>query len=179
MTTDQIIALSGLLTAIAAMAATAWQAALGREHNRRSVRPIVRVDVSIARNAPFKGLVIRNIGLGPAVIESFDISVRGRGMKGTVGGWGAARDALAIPAGRLDVGWLTPGDVLGHGEVIHAFGLNEQFSQDDSELKRFLRGLKDVTLEIRYKSVYEEQFIYKFNGRKSGQDYDGYLPEEQ
>lgn len=73
MSNSDIIAISSAIIALLAMCATFWQGYVARKHSRLSVRP--HLD-GYVQSYPAKPLYIeiKNVGLGPAIIESFSIS---------------------------------------------------------------------------------------------------------
>lgn len=69
--TSDVIALSSAVIAGCAFAATCWQAWLAHHHNRLSVRPLLvwhvrRLNASGSAHVAY---VVRNLGLGPALIR--------------------------------------------------------------------------------------------------------------
>lgn len=71
MNSSDIIAICSAIVALLAFAATAWQGWLAHRHNRLSVRPLLVWHIQ--REATNDGAnityVLRNLGLGPAVIK--------------------------------------------------------------------------------------------------------------
>lgn len=64
--------------ALLAMAATAYQGWLTREHNRLSVRPNVRFAAYMEGAGHRNGIYVENLGLGPAILSSLNVDVSGQ-----------------------------------------------------------------------------------------------------
>lgn len=58
-----------LVIALCALAATIWQAAISRRHNKLSVRPVL----TLYRRDIDGVIYVRNNGSGPAIIKSYEI----------------------------------------------------------------------------------------------------------
>ena len=73
---DRVLSVSAIVAAIAAVAVAVYEARLEREHQRVSVWPYVSqfnswVGGRYTRN-------VSNVGLGPALVRSFEVRVDGR-----------------------------------------------------------------------------------------------------
>jgi len=64
-----LVEVGALVTAVCALVATIWQAAITREHNKLSVRPVLTL-----YRREIDGLIeLKNNGVGPAIIQSLEI----------------------------------------------------------------------------------------------------------
>ena len=64
-----LVEIGALVTAVVALAATIWQAAITRQHNKLSVRPVLTL-----HRREIDGLIeLKNNGFGPAIIQSYEI----------------------------------------------------------------------------------------------------------
>ena len=87
---DRIVSGSAMFVALSSLAIALYEVRLMREHDRLSVWPYVS-----AFNSDSGGVYsynIRNAGLGPALIRSFELIVDGKPRKN----WGEAIDAFGI-----------------------------------------------------------------------------------
>jgi len=71
LSTSDVISLSSAVIALCALFATFWQAWLAHRHNRLSVKPLLvwhveRLNTSAAARVSY---VVRNLGLGPALVQ--------------------------------------------------------------------------------------------------------------
>ena len=168
---EVFVSVAALVTAVAAVIITLEQtkvmreeAELERNNARISVMPSVWLSTYIGEDdedAYFK-VVLTNKGLGPAVIERFDVSYQGQ----AVGNWDdLARQMAAdigseksfegstLGSGRSPV---TPGLMLEAGgttEPLRVFG-----STDPDGIKLLMRGAPDVGISHCYCSLYGDCF---------------------
>ena len=63
-----ITAVCSIVTAVAALSVSVYQARATRIHNHHSVRPILKLSASFHRSDTAGGLRLTNVGLGPAAI---------------------------------------------------------------------------------------------------------------
>ncbi|MGH8477379.1 MAG: hypothetical protein ACRER2_16715, partial [Methylococcales bacterium] len=72
MDTSDYIALASAVTALSALGVSVWQGYIAREHNKRSVLPILYIDKEMREGSDIE-LTALNHGVGPAIIKSFSI----------------------------------------------------------------------------------------------------------
>lgn len=77
MNTDNIIALSTAIIALAAVGIAIWQGYLNRAHFRLSVKPHIVVHWAILPGQPVT-FTMTNNGLGPAIIKKFFVVIDGK-----------------------------------------------------------------------------------------------------
>lgn len=168
---EVFVSLAALITAVAAVVITLEQtkvmreeAELERKNARISVMPSVWLSTYIGEDNQegyFK-VVLTNKGLGPAVIERFDVSYKGQ----FVGNWDELARRMAadigseksfegstLGSGRSPV---TPGLMLEAGgttEPLRVFG-----STDPDGIKLLMRGLPDMGISLCYCSLYGDCF---------------------
>ncbi|MFE5864193.1 hypothetical protein ACFQ77_27135 [Streptomyces virginiae] len=93
---EVVVAICAVLIAVASLSVSVWQAHVMRQHNRHSVRPVLKLHRGIHHGAR-SGIRLINAGLGPAVIVSSSVSVDGV----VVGSWDKAcadRVRAGLPA---------------------------------------------------------------------------------
>lgn len=153
------IAIFSALIAMAALAATFWQAAIARAHNRLSVQP--RIDWGTDR---YPGrpvcLFIENAGLGPAVIEQFTLVFDGKQYVNPPDLPPAVHDQIAELRG--DVDWL-----MFSGPAPMASGTRFQLFKatfDSADLTGHNEAVKFMDrlgFILEYSSMYGERFVLK------------------
>lgn len=155
---------AALVVSLCALGLTVYQAYLSREHNRISVRPSLSTfyDIDPAPDNPRITLVsikLKNSGLGPAVIKSFEILVEGEAV--TV----KSPDEMH----RLVLKHLT-GHIVEDRCRFVVLVKHYVMAQDASE-EIALIAIRDITLEqsevlkklalrVSFESAYGEPFTY-------------------
>jgi hypothetical protein len=74
--TDRIMSVSAIVAAIAAVLVAAYEARINREYQRISVWPRLQQSNSLTAGEPYLRTVT-NVGVGPALIRSVEVSVDG------------------------------------------------------------------------------------------------------
>lgn len=142
---------ASLFVAAAAFFISIYQTYITRIHNRLTVKPKISINVSLSPyNSPSVGFFVKNSGVGPAIIESIEL-VKGceiglltdGSFKKIVPRWANQQFKFtALPAGypllSNDGVWIVETSSANH-EIF------------DSELD-------GLTINIKYKSIYEETF---------------------
>ena len=154
MNSDNVLAVSGAVIAVAALAVSVYQSWVTRDHNRRSVRPLLRLRLSL-RTGQTAGIRLTNSGLGPALITKAMVWLDGK----SIGPY--SEDTSNVIRGdqrpRPSATTLTPGDVLAtdYDQYILAvadFDLAVDWHAAFTNLVR-----ERLVLEIHYTSLYEER----------------------
>ena len=153
---DLIIAVCGLLIALSASIATIWQGKLTREHNRLSVTPILAIEGTVVLNQP-AAIVLKNTGLGPAILHSYIISVDGKPISS--GAFSPRSEAIHLIG--LDTfpwrGWsFSQSDTLANGDSRSLFEILDPVT-DPRSIDRIKLAFNRLSLEIKYTSIYGEQ----------------------
>jgi hypothetical protein len=135
------MALGSLATAVCALVATIWQAAISRKHNRLSVRPML----TLYRREIDGVITVKNNGSGPAIIQSYELYFGGKQV---------ALDAMdgVLPT-LSDLPDLTPGVAIAVGEAIDL--VKSVTLLDGSNVK----PLEDLKFRIVYRSIYGEERV--------------------
>jgi hypothetical protein len=150
-----IVAVSSLVVALAAVAVTIWQGMLTRKHNRLSVLPRLRIDF----DHPTGGEVVvtlMNTGLGPAVINSYEVRVDG--APSPVSGMLRLGHAV-IGLGLVESFYAyapAPSDVFAAGEKRTLLSFRPA-KDNDQERDRIHTALARVTLDFAYESMYGDK----------------------
>lgn len=168
---EVFVSVAALITAVAAVVITLEQtkvmreeAELERNNARISVMPSVWLSTYIGEDndeAYFK-VVLTNKGLGPAVIERFDVAYTGQ----AVGNWD---DLARLMAANIGSEKSYEGNTLGSGRspvtpglMLEAGGTTEPLrvfnSTDPDGIKLLMRGMPDMDISICFCSLYGDCF---------------------
>ncbi|WP_156676000.1 hypothetical protein [Pseudomonas sp. Leaf58] len=150
-----------ILISLFALTATFWQAHLSRVHNKLSVRPHLAGHSSYTDEGIYK-FELRNVGLGPAIITGArvyrsGIFVEGEGPPLIIKVFQGIPDCELLGHEFFYLDYVLPA-----GDSVEICCV--KYNKDISDFDTFLAG--HVTLELDYKSAYEELFPM-FSTRKA------------
>ena len=168
---EVFVSLAALITAVAAVVITLEQtkvmreeAELERKNARISVLPSVWVSTYIGdvEGKAYYKIALTNKGLGPAVIERFDVSYQGQ----TVYNWDELARKMAAHVGSdksFEGNYLlstrspvSPGLMLEAGGI--AYPLQVDDSTDPDGISLLMRGSMDMRISLCYCSLYSDCF---------------------
>lgn len=168
---EVFVSLAALITAVAAVVITLEQtkvmreeAELERNNARISVLPSVWVSTYIgdSEGESYYKVVLTNKGLGPAVIESFDVTYQGE----PVYNWDELARKMAADVGseksfengtlRSSRSPVSPGLMLESGG--EAFPIQVDGSMERDGMRLLLRASRDMRISLCYCSLYRECF---------------------
>lgn len=145
--------------AISALALTVWQAAIQRKHNRLSTRPHITdsvvSDVDVENKVASIELFLENNGLGPAFINSFDVTLNDRSITFE----GALKSILANEKCTYTHTSLSSGSSIKQGDKFQLLKI-EIPSGNQEDLDRINNKSIKSNIEIKYSSIYGESFSY-------------------
>lgn len=150
MDVGSVTAVCAVAIAVLSLGVSIIEARAAREHNRRSVLPLLQFDRRHDAGQPWAGLVLENVGLGPAILTGSTVRLDGA----DIGSWDhGAVDLIVGPhRPRPNYGVLRKGRALPAGASIHLFFL-EGF--DDTRDEWFWETLvRRIHVEVWYESVY-------------------------
>ena len=172
--TTVITAIVGAVIAVSALSVSLWQGCETRNFYRLSMRPNIEVtfvEVTDPITGQLPGIYVRNAGAGPATLtQQPKVSVCGKLVVPSSGEslGEAVVHALGLCAGlsdKLDM-WnrsLPPeSTTLTPGQEIWFVRMTQDSNYTLAEKDSIMASLRTVTMEISYKSVYDEQFTYSF-----------------
>lgn len=163
-------AVGSIVAIFAAIIVAWWQAHQNRKqqraqweheeaHRRIAIRPYLSIEEITQREAPLMSLVLRNTGVGPAIIEHFELQIDGSVVYyGAAYFWQHVFERLNLPA-RTNSG----GTVLADGQSIMA-GQERTLMRyqpavaDEASTKLLLEAFARVEIKIKYRSLYGEEF---------------------
>jgi hypothetical protein len=150
--TDRIMSVSAIVAAIAAVVVAAYEARINREYQRISVWPRLQQSNSFVPGQPYLRIV-SNVGVGPALIRSVQVSVDGVPLRT----WPEVIDALIDKPvrGHLYTS-LNAGAVLLPSKDINVLELPA-----GEEAKLFWEQITTprVSIQICYSSLYGESWV--------------------
>ena len=158
--TQTIISVASASVALAALFISLWNAWATRCHNRLSVRPNLSIIKHILPNSPQLRIIVRNNGLGPAIITGLHIFIDDSKQTFTrATHWQDIVAKLRIFGGTIngyamhDTESLRPGDELLLLEIIDC---TKTYNTQDihTEIAR-------LKIAIDYSSMYGDTFIEK------------------
>ena len=150
--TDRIMSVSAIVAAIAAVLVAAYEARINREYQRISVWPRIQQSNSFVPGEPYRRIV-SNVGVGPALIRSVQVSVDGVPRRT----WGEIVKALA--------GKPIPGHVyssLNAGAVVlpsKEITVLQLPAGDEAKLFWEQTQTARLTIQICYSSLYGESWV--------------------
>ena len=147
---DMIVALSAILISLCTVAVSGYEAWLQRHHDRAEVWP--HVELSLVNTPEQSTLSIENTGIGPAVIESFTVTVDGKSVRN----WS---EALTTVLGRAPTAFENS-TVVSHalraGDHVTLIGLKRSDLPPGS-MAKFTR----VGVEVCYASVFGDNWTLR------------------
>jgi len=137
-----------LIIAISALVVSIWQVQMAQRHNKLSVKPYLRFQLSDSDfgDEDFNHqLRLINSGMGPAIINSIDYEVEGRTTRDFV-------EALVLSGvtGTIGKHFITtydPGDVIEEKTQSVLFGIND-----------ISKKSKTIRIKVVYESLYGDSF---------------------
>ena len=152
---DTVVSLSAIIIAIASIVVTIWQGIENRNHNRLSVRPKLEINFQLTKDN--FGYILKNNGLGPAVITDKKLFVDGKEISYSgFSGYDDFIEKLGLKDRKVTHMGIYPGKTIKANEQINIIGFSINKSDDlDSLLPKIFSRVK---IKIGYKSMYDERF---------------------
>jgi hypothetical protein len=147
---DSITAICAIIIALASLVVTVMEARTTREHNRQSVRPVLRIVRVKMHDDTRTGLKIENLGLGPAVILSTAIELDGK----PIGAWNRKAFDLMVGTNKPLPNFSAIYDdaVIPAGSTQFLIFIDPFKERQDSWFWELIAHR--LTLEVRYESLY-------------------------
>ncbi|WP_229909698.1 hypothetical protein [Streptomyces flavofungini] len=146
---EAVVALCAVVIAVASLVVSVYEARVARQHNRQSVRPLLQLHRTWQQGRR-AGILLTNVGLGPAVIVRTTVTVDGE----LIGSWDKAtadnvRDRL--PA-RPSAVTFSADEVIAISYEQFLLSVASYDPQADAGFEELAN--RRLTLEIRYESLY-------------------------
>lgn len=156
---ETVISISSAVIALCALGVSIWQGILTRQHQRKSVTPLISLSHN-ALNYETIEICIQNNGLGPAIITNYAISING---KKTI--INTEHDLYAfinnLGLGKVEAVIFVPNKgsyiAVGNQIVLISIKLLES-TVNHEELRELLFNCEP---EIEYESIFGEKFSTK------------------
>jgi hypothetical protein len=150
MTANTVTAICAILIALGSLAVSYAQTHATREHNKKSVRPILEIRASKAFSGPEVGIKVTNHGLGPAVITTTFAWVDGNPL----GQWDldALKYVIEGMPKRPSARTLFRGQILAAGETSFLLFMKDYTEGEHHWFWNFVFARFDI--EIHYESIY-------------------------
>jgi len=142
-----------IIISMLALFATLYEAYLQRTHNRKSVRPLIQIDLGDHENKLY--VYIRNNGLGPMIIDKLSFTKNGTP-------YAYIKDCLDIPSTsymHVLVNDAAKRVVLPNAHLVvfeKAFGDHAQ----NTEIDLVRKQLTPITLKVNYRDIYDNKFTF-------------------
>lgn len=150
-----------VLIAVCAFIITVWQTWVTRKHNRLSVKPWLSTWVE-TNSIPYSYEIrLNNIGIGPAIINSFDIYVDGHKVEGSGLEPITKTVHILFPTKSPTIlysSYLGKGGILGANASLRILLI--QFTPENLPAPELMEHIqKRVKLVIRYTSIYKDEIV--------------------
>jgi hypothetical protein len=152
---DTVIAAGATVTAVVALAVSILESRAVRDHNRRSVRPILQVRSAGFRTGQVAGVKVVNVGLGPARVVAARVWLDGVEF--------GATDKAGLDRLRETVGGVRPsavsftdGSFLATNYDEYLLSIPEYDPKAHADFATLIR--ERLRVRITYESLYGERF---------------------
>lgn len=151
-----------VIIAVTGIVFSAYQAMETRRYNRLSVKPYISFTDNINHTKAECSYDMANDGVGPAVINKFEIYFNGELKTDDACGWKAAfKDAGLAEVYPMLTCYCPPPPpgvhYLKRSEVVHLFILNKEYITPERQAN-IAKFLDKLDIRIKYESLYGERF---------------------
>jgi hypothetical protein len=157
-TVQNVVAILALCISFAA-AIFAWlQIEVSREHNRKSVTPILHITPYAEGKGGRNGIYLSNSGLGPAIIKKFSVKSGSTSANGfELDKWSEVLRASNVNSNCFATGWPKSDAAVRAGiEESLLYVTNSEYNGIcNMELVKLIGG-QGVEISIEYESIYGE-----------------------
>lgn len=165
MDADGIIALCSVLIAFSALVIAAYSSYETRKYNRISMTPVLDDELVFNTASERIGLFVENKGVGPAVIDKWELLVDGEHYrKHGIERFEKLTEFLNLEE-NVNWGYFKPGSLLLQGQCCELFAVDSApYSiRRNDDLRS---ALERITITITYTSLYKEKDAetYQFVG---------------
>lgn len=162
------IALMATVVSLCALCVSLYQVRLAKNQQMAAVWPYVSIGGHSTANGPKQawGITVTNNGLGPAIIEQVRLRYAGKDFA-----FQTLVDSLAAWTSRLDslksmnyaVGAIDRGTVIPAGNAVEWLAFDLSFSVPASAPPKAQEYFRNLSIVVRYKSLYGEIWESSFN----------------
>lgn len=158
---ELVLGASGLVTAIAALFLSIWQAQISIKHNHITVEPRLHFAFSVDSDKNQTGWYVTNAGLGTAFIQDFILYLDGKPLSDKrFGGFLDLFNRLYVDPRCFVIQWPAKGTAI---EVNNSYGLFkikdkvDDLNCDEAKNEMF-KNLSRIKGKIVYESIYHDKF---------------------
>lgn len=161
MKAESITAIMSTVIAAAALFVAIWSGFQTREHDELSVQPILNIHFQNSPESEYSGLMVSNVGLGPALIGEVVVEVDNKTMPDL--GYGGLKTAISNMG--IDNNWvviskLGSGLVIPAGSEIPLIAVSKRLYDD--RFHSLLMIKKRVRVTASYHSMYEHEKVTQY-----------------
>lgn len=161
MKAESITAIMSTVIAAAALFIALWSGFQTREHDELSVQPILNIHFQNSPESDYSGLMVSNVGLGPALIDEVVVEFDNKtmpdlgysGLKAAISNMGIDNDWVVISKLGSDL-------VIPAGSEIPLIAVPKRFYDD--RFRSLLMIKKRVRIITRYHSMYEHEKVARY-----------------
>ena len=145
-----VTAICAVVIAVLSLGVSIIEARAAREHNRQSVRPLLQFTREHTSGHAWAGLVLENVGLGPAIVTGSIVRLDGT----DIGNWDHRAVDLIVGPHRPRPSYtvVRTGRVLPAGASIRPIFLEDFDTTRDEWFWETL--VRRIYVEVRYESIY-------------------------
>lgn len=156
LTNGDIIAASAMIVSLCALFTTFWQCILVRIHNRLSVKPYLDITHS-TYNDSSTSIKLSNVGLGPSIIDSYELSLDGKYVDTDLEGFKFVCNELGVKS-MCKERTLDNTDIIAADNTIYLFQVMTDADKiDDNSMEALLQLKQRVNIKINYSSIYGDK----------------------
>ncbi len=153
-----------LIIAFIAVLVSMLQLHISREHNKLTVTPKILLTPYLEGKGGRNGIYIENSGLGPGVINSFQVTSPGGVYSGLgTDKWTEIFHKNNIESSCFKHGWPDPDATLKVGESIALIEMSKSAPNECYSIALNLFQRNDILINIGYQSLYNESFSVERN----------------
>ncbi len=163
---NTILSITATIVSICALFVAAYQTILMRQQQSAAVWPKLVISnpyVTGTGIVPYYKLIVRNVGVGPAIIRDVKLTCNNKQF-GDMDEY--ARFVLkrhnALDSLSYDYNDLLPEAVVPQGEQVVLFD-----TYKNAAAVHFIRNVKDFRVAVTYESIYGEQWQVQYPKRKT------------
>jgi hypothetical protein len=161
---ERMFSIIATTVSVSALCLSFYQASLARRQQYASVWPYLLLGSSNynpdTKSIQFQ-LSVANKGVGPAIIEDYEIEYKGKTYSFANGFYEKLPVTTADTLTEASRSDLFPGRVIAPGEVVTLY----TFNGSQKTIRKIEREFYESSIRIRFKSVYDEKWEAHYGGK--------------
>ncbi|GAA0871417.1 hypothetical protein GCM10009117_05630 [Gangjinia marincola] len=161
LSTDKVVAIAAIVISVCALVTTVYQTIILKKEQHASVWPRISLlhTWRTGTNESHYRLTLSNLGLGPAIIEDYKIIHKDSSFVN----FASLSKNIAKEAGLADsLAYEDYMDLFGDQVVPHNKTFVVLYISNKNQIEAFLKELKHIHIEIKYKSLYDDTFQVEY-----------------